>query len=724
MKKTELLAPAGNYECFSAAVKAGADAVYLGGPKFGARAFADNFTADEVCKAIRFAHLWNRKVYLTVNTLLKDRELEELGEYILPFYQCGLDGVIVQDIGVLCYIRDHFPGLKIHCSTQMTITGVYGASMARKMGADRIVPARELSLNELREIRDSVDIEIEAFIHGAMCYCYSGQCLFSSILGGRSGNRGRCAQPCRLPYRCNRNDRNEIYPLSLKDMCMIENLPELMEAGITSFKIEGRMKSPEYVAGVTGIYRKYMDLYYENPDRKWKVTREDLEILHSLYIRSQVQNGYYFRQNGREMITMNRPGYSGNPESVIQKVRENFLKKELKLPVSAECRMKLSRSAELTLTCGKESVTVSGETVLPAKNRPLTEEDIRSRIDRTGNTGFFCERIDIDADENIFYSLKSLNELRRNGIQALEKKILDSQFPEVCKRKMIRTECGQTESPVKPEKKGKNYVSVRTEEQLRAVSETAFGDTLILDSSMYSTREEWDRFGEKLLGNRHLPVYIAMPYVIRNYDSAFLDGMLEVLNSEWVAGCMFRNLETYSFLREKKYSGELIGDANIYIFNHETYDFWNRENVFVTYPYELNAGETGHLYRSGVYGIKDVYGRIPMMITANCIQKTMDGCNKKSSVRYLTDRYKISFPVVAVCKHCYNIIYNSAPLSLHNTYADLLKYTDCRLSFTTETGEETKKILDFYKSLTVSGKTRPDCPISGYTTGHEKRGVE
>lgn len=262
MKNVELLSPAGNYESFLGAINAGADAVYLGGTKFGARAYADNFTEEEICKAIFYAHLFQKKVYLTVNTLMKNPEMDELYDYLSPFYEAGLDGVIVQDLGVFMFIREHFPHLALHVSTQMTITGVNGAKLLKELGAERIVPARELSLEEIIKMKQETGLEIETFIHGAMCYCYSGQCLFSSILGGRSGNRGRCAGPCRLPYQIGTDKKNDVeYPLSLKDMCTLEILPDLIEAGIDSFKIEGRMKKPEYAAGVTSIYRKYIDLY-------------------------------------------------------------------------------------------------------------------------------------------------------------------------------------------------------------------------------------------------------------------------------------------------------------------------------------------------------------------------------------------------------------------------------------------------------------------------------
>ena len=262
--KAELLAPAGCYESMTAAFAAGADAVYIGGSRFGARAYAENPDEDLLKRAIDYAHEKNRRLYLTVNTLLKDDELDGLYDYLNPYYREGLDAVIVQDLGVLRYIRDVFPGLDIHASTQMGITSAYGARFLKELGATRIVTARELSLEEIRGIHESTDIEIESFIHGALCFCYSGQCLLSSMIGGRSGNRGRCAQPCRLPYdlyengkRVNKKEKQ--YLLSPKDICTLELLPQLIESGVYSMKIEGRMKRPEYAAGVVRIYRRYLD---------------------------------------------------------------------------------------------------------------------------------------------------------------------------------------------------------------------------------------------------------------------------------------------------------------------------------------------------------------------------------------------------------------------------------------------------------------------------------
>lgn len=307
-KKVEILAPAGSYESFRAAVAAGADAVYAGGSRFGARAFAENFTEEQLLKAIDYAHLHGRRFYLTVNTLLKDHEIDCLAEYLEPLYRGGLDAVIVQDVGVMGVVRTQFPDMEIHASTQMTLTGTYGARFLKEMGAVRVVPARELSLAEVRAIKAETGMEIECFVHGALCYSYSGQCLLSSLIGGRSGNRGQCAQPCRLPYSA---EGTKGYLLSLKDICTLDLIPELIEAGIDSFKIEGRMKRPEYVAGVTSMYRKYVDLYLQHPDKPYRVDSADKEMLMDLFNRGGFHEGYYKHRNGRDMVSMEKPNHIG-----------------------------------------------------------------------------------------------------------------------------------------------------------------------------------------------------------------------------------------------------------------------------------------------------------------------------------------------------------------------------------------------------------------------------
>lgn len=348
----EILAPAGSFQAMKAAFSAGADAVYAGGMRFGARASAANFGQKELLEAIDYAHIRGKKVYLTVNTLLKEKELyDSLYEYLLPFYEAGLDAVIVQDYGVLSFVREHFPELPVHASTQMNTTGPYFAEELKRLGVSRVVTARELSLQEIRTIYQKTGLEIESFVHGALCYCYSGQCLLSSMIGSRSGNRGRCAQPCRLAYDVVEDGRilntnAKKYAISPKDLCTLQILPDILEAGVYSLKIEGRMKKPEYVAGVTAIYRKYVDLYLKKGRDGYKVSGEDIRMLKELYNRGGFTEGYYKKHNGKDMMALEKPNHCGvltgeitrlSASTITVKLTENLQKGDvLQFPLKAQ----------------------------------------------------------------------------------------------------------------------------------------------------------------------------------------------------------------------------------------------------------------------------------------------------------------------------------------------------------------------------------------------------
>lgn len=394
-KEIEILAPAGSLESLKAAIAAGADAVYTGGTMFGARAFANNLTEEELLHAIDYVHLHGKRIYLTVNTLLKEKELEErLYDYLLPYYKQGLDAVIVQDVGVLSYIRKHFPDLPIHASTQMTITGAEGAKFLEQQGVQRVVTARELSLQEVRKIAEETEVEIESFVHGALCYCYSGQCLLSSFLGGRSGNRGQCAQPCRLLYQAEGEKKSQ-YLLSLKDICTLELIPELADAGIYSFKIEGRMKKPEYVAAVSSIYRKYADVYVKlcesAPEseglsyvkKHYRVDEKDKQILMDLYNRGGFHTGYYRTRNGREMVSLERPNHAGVPAVKVEKKQGRTVYAKALIDLSAqdiiELPMRKGQEKADTYTC-KDAVKKGREIQIPVFNdTPFQKGEVWNR---------------------------------------------------------------------------------------------------------------------------------------------------------------------------------------------------------------------------------------------------------------------------------------------------------------------------------------------------------
>ena len=437
----ELLAPAGSVETMYAAFAAGADAVYIGGSRFGARAYADNAESESLLDAIDYAHLHGKKLYLTVNTLLKEQEMDELYEYLLPFYRQGLDAVIVQDFGVFRRVREWFPDLAIHASTQMIMSGELSAEKLKELGATRIVTPRELSLNEIRSIHKSCDLEIESFVHGALCYCYSGQCLFSSIAGGRSGNRGRCAQPCRMAYSVEQNGKvilpqQKGYILSPKDLCTIEILPKLIEAGVYSLKIEGRMKKPEYTAGVVSIYRKYLDRYLANPKAPYRVSEADKKHLLGLFNRKGFTDGYYTRHNGTSMITYTAPDFRAGEDVFLEKIRTDYIGTKLKENIKGTVKIYQGKPAILSVTAAaacedsnvsvlqKKEITVSAGMVQEAKSRPLTKEAIQKQMEKLGDTDFSWESLMIETDEASFCPVGVLNELRRAGVQSIKDELL------------------------------------------------------------------------------------------------------------------------------------------------------------------------------------------------------------------------------------------------------------------------------------------------------------
>lgn len=382
MKTVEILAPAGSLDSLKAAVNASCDAVYVGGAKFGARAYADNFTPETMKEAIDLVHLHGKKLYMTVNTLLKNRELEnELLEYIRRYYEMGVDAVIIQDLGVLHFLHAYFPKLPLHASTQMSITMGEGANVLKDMGVTRIVNARELSLSEIREIRKSTDLEIESFVHGALCYCYSGKCLLSSMIGGRSGNRGRCAQPCRMPYQLKIDGENKGsgYYLSPKDMETLELLPKLVRAGIDSFKIEGRMKSPEYTAAVTSVYRKYTDLYYELGEAGYEEYRKlhaedltkDIRELSDIYNRGGFSGGYYELQNGFSMLSLERPNHSGVLAGKVVNSNGSQMTIELKEDINAQDVLEIRKDNEVLYEYTVKNGEIKGKRITANYKRGL-----------------------------------------------------------------------------------------------------------------------------------------------------------------------------------------------------------------------------------------------------------------------------------------------------------------------------------------------------------------
>lgn len=718
MKKVELLAPAGNYEALLGAVNAGADAVYLGGEQYGARAYADNFSRDEIISGIRLAHIYHKKIYLTINTLVKERELEGLYDFLLPLYEAGLDGVIIQDLGVLAYVKRYFPGLELHASTQMTLTGCEGVSLLKEYGVSRVVPARELSLEEIRKIKQT-GTEVEIFIHGAMCYCYSGQCLFSSILGGRSGNRGRCAQPCRLPYEI--NGGKECFPLSMRDMCTIDLLPELIKSGVDSFKIEGRMKKPSYVAGVTAIYRKYIDQYYEQGGIY--VSAKDRQLLSSLYIRSRIGDGYFHRHNGRELLTLDSPAYSETAPGILAEIADRYVHAPEKVPVDAQVELCSGKPARLCLRAKEAVITCEGEIVQEAQRQPLQKEKIEQQIRKSGASLLRIQEIELKTQGQVFLPIGAINDLRRKAVLAMEDKLIAA-----------HREAVPYDSYVQPQRQRlqKRSVGESRQKPLEACISTWDQFDQVIDRGLYRIYLDSRLLSEKEMLQKKLSykkgstqIYGSTPYIVREKDYKTLFDMRDSYKEQLIQGILIRNLESLAILQDDIAKKDLELDHGIYVWNHAALDLLSGRASGICLPVELNKGEWEELITYGKHKMRlsaVVYGRLPMMITANCLQKTSDGCCEKSGTVMLKDRYGKEFPVYHDCRHCYNIVYNSVPLSLHRAFSEELQETlHCRLDFTVETAQECRKVTEYFQKISVQYE-KPF--YSEYTTGHYKRGVE
>ena len=702
-KDFELLAPAGNLEIFKGVIESGADAVYVGGSMFGARAYANNFTEEELLEAIDFAHLRGVKVYLTVNTLIKNSELSKLYDYLLVYYKRGLDAVIVQDIGVVKAIHEYFPSMEIHTSTQMTVTGADGVRFLSQFGVTRVVMAREVSLAEMKRIHEETGMELEAFVHGALCYSYSGQCLFSSILGGRSGNRGRCAQPCRLPYTV--EGKKDEYILSLKDMCGIKALDKLHDAGVYSLKIEGRMKQLEYACGVVKYYRSYID-------SKKPVSDADYDRIKALGNRCGFTDRYYFDHNGSDMVTYVKPNFVSNAAEPSPEKR--------KLSIEGELVLREGEPGSLTVKRGDVTYKASIEPVSAALKAPLDKKAAIDRINKTGDTDFEFSHIKAQIGENVFVPNGALNKLRRDAISGLCDKLLKKYYRNDARYADMSRLTALPEYVVKSDAAHDEAIndytticSCMTRTQLDTLIGYDCFDVFYLDFDMYDRKILIQQFADDVqsLTKRNKKVYLMLPTIFRADSSDYFVTIAKELDNVSFEGFVVKNYEEL-YLTENLFTGEkVILDHNMYTFNDVSKSAFFEHGVSGdTVPLELNSREIMH--RNNIGSQMIVYGYYPLMTTANCVHKNTKGCDKKQKLIYLKDRYNKSFAVCNNCKECYNTIYNSLPTMLTKNISKLKEagIRSFRYSFTIETPKQIKAVMDD--------------KVAEYTNGHYKRGVE
>lgn len=702
-KDFELLAPAGNLEILKGVIESGADAVYVGGSMFGARAYANNFTEEELLEAIDFAHLRGVKVYLTVNTLIKNSEFSKLYDYLLVYYKRGLDAVIVQDLGVVKAIHEYFPSMEIHTSTQMTVTGADGVRFLSQFGVTRVVMAREVSLAEMKRIHEETGMELEAFVHGALCYSYSGQCLFSSILGGRSGNRGRCAQPCRLPYTV--EGKKDEYILSLKDMCGIKALDKLHDAGVYSLKIEGRMKQLEYACGVVKYYRSYID-------SKKPVSDADYDRIKALGNRCGFTDRYYFDHNGSDMVTYVKPNFVSNAAEPSPEKR--------KLSIEGELVLREGEPGSLTVKRGDVTYKASIEPVSAALKAPLDKKAAIDRINKTGDTDFEFSHIKAQIGENVFVPNGALNKLRRDAISGLCDKLLKKYYRNDARYADMSRLTALPEHVVKSDAAHDEAIndytticSCMTRTQLDTLISYDCFDVFYLDFDMYDRNTLIQQFADdvKCLTKRNKKVYLMLPTIFRADSSDYFVSIAKELDTVSFEGFVVKNYEEL-YLTENLFTGKkVILDHNMYTFNDVSKSVFFEHGVSGdTVPLELNSREIMH--RNNIGSQMIVYGYYPLMTTANCVHKNTKGCDKKQKLIYLKDRYNKSFAVCNNCKECYNTIYNSLPTMLTKNISKLKEagIRSFRYSFTIETPKQIKAVMDD--------------KVAEYTNGHYKRGVE
>ena len=660
-KLPELLAPAGSFEALKAAIAGGADAVYFGGGDFNARINAKNFTNEELKQAIDMLHSCGRKAYITLNTLVHERELQDYLRFAEFVYKSGADALIVADIGGAEAIHRHLPELELHASTQMSGHNLAQAELLAKHGFSRMVCARELPKDDLDYLVKHSPIEIEMFTHGALCVCHSGQCLFSSLVGGRSGNRGECAQPCRLPYKNQSGEQS--YPLSLKDLSLSNHITDLIDLGVHSLKIEGRMKSPEYVFGVVRAFRTLLD---ENRN----ATAEELSTLAQVFSRGGFTDSYYTRNIGKNML-----GIRSEEEKHVSKTALISSEKideitPQKLQISALSSIKIGENMTLSLTCGDVCVSAHGDVPEKAINAPLSLENIKKNLSKFGSTNFELINLEVEMDDNIITPISSLNALRREATRLLEEALKGDNK----KRAGFEKYVAKTPNSVKKTLKTARFYSAN---QITNLAKEYF-DIIYLPLQNFNGECEG----------------IILPPVILDSERSKIERMLEKAKSNGAKYAIVGNLGALNLA--KKYDFTIHGDFRFNVYNNETVaklENLGVENIILspelTIPQirDIN-GDTATI----------VYGRIPLMLLEKCVASETNTCTECTEGRAtLIDRRGFTFPTLREFEHR-NVIYNSAPTYMADRESELTraKITNQHFIFSTESKNEVDLVIKSY----------------------------
>ena len=689
----ELLSPAGSRAALEAAVQSGADAVYMGFGAFNARRNAKNFTDEEFADAVAYCHLRGVRVFLTLNTLLTDRELPQAAEVLRKASQMGVDAVLVQDWGVLTLAQAVTPDLPIHASTQMSLFTSGGARWAERLGMERVVLARELCRDDIAAVCRHCGAEIEVFVHGALCMCYSGQCTMSALIGQRSGNRGACAQPCRLPYGVNGPCKNQ-FPLSLKDANLSAYLQELGDMGVACLKLEGRMKRPEYVAVITSIYRRLMD-------EKRSPTAEESRALEQAFSRSGFTDGYYRHQKGPAMFGT-RPENAPEPKKLFSEARKLYENGEHKqIPITMQANIRTGQPAALTVSDGVHTVTAAGPVPEAARNRALTAEDAAQRLQKTGGTVFRCETAEVDVGDGLMLTAAAINGLRRDALEALA-----AARTAVPQRRSLPTPAlpeGETFSPAAP---GLTCSIARLDQLTETLAHGA--EMIYVPIELLPGLKDY-RGRAKLCA--------VLPRVWRDGDEAGFRRILETTPS--LSAVSIGNAGHMAIVEGLPL--ERRGDFGLNVFNSRAVAFWQGQGLdSVTVSFELRHQQVRELRKYlPCEGI--VYGRLPLMVTENCMIGNAGNCHGDKRLcqgeNTLTDRTGARFPLLGQYG-CRCEIENSRTLFL----ADKPEWRSCgltwaRLRFTTESPTQCDAVLRRYQD---EGDWTPE----EFTRGLFYRGVE
>ena len=664
--KGEILSPVGNREMLEAAVRSGADAVYLGAKDFSARRNAENFSCEELKEVIKFCHIRDVKVYLTLNILIKDSELESAFNLAKTAYNSGIDGVIIQDIGLAKILREKLPNLPLHASTQMSVHSPSALPLLKELGFCQVVAGREMNKNELATLcreAEKYGITVEAFVHGALCMSISGQCLMSAFLGSRSGNRGLCAGPCRLPFRVSGGTG---YDLSLKDLSLLEYIRELYEIGVRSFKIEGRMKRPEYVAAATAACRKALDIGL--------VDKELNKTLKNVFSRQGFTAGYYEAKLGKEMFGIRTKEDVLAADDAFPKLHEIYRKELQKIAVNLKFEIKKDTPAVLTLTDGTNTVTVEGEMPQAAQNKPISEDTALKNLCKFGSTPYYIEKAETDIAKGLFMTAGALNDLRRKATEELDKK-----------RSAINIKPSD-EGYVFTPQKAKKHLGQKVFARFEKISQIP-DDLSGIDGIILPIEENPEKTAPK-----NIRLIADIPRGIAN--EKYIADRLEIFKGFGFDTAMCGNLAAVEIAKNKGF--KILAGQGLNIINHESlnqFSRWGVSSAIISCEQELaDICKINSEVKTGIIA----YGFLPLMLFRNCPLKNGRTCDKCDRNGFITDRKNMQFPIR--CRSGYSELFNSVPLWLADKKADFASLDFIVLYFTAEERKEAADVIYAYKN--------------------------